>query len=180
MQRVQLVLFLLLVLVFSFPLRAAAEDTLVIGKGATPSSALRDGLEQIQSMFGRIALESESRVVNSVLEHDVIEEDAVFSASGIVRFYEGLFREDDRYCAVFRFPHAFLSSLRDKARDTGKTRFFASFDRVTYQDVQVDSFGERQENEWSFDVPKVVGKFVNYFIWHVDELAPVEVVSTRR
>ena len=151
----------------------------VVGVGPTPSAAINDGIRQIRQLFGRFFISSETVVREGVLEKDVIIEKGGFSGSKLDRFYEGVFCRSNEYFAVFRFPPDFVEAvrLREKERDKGSSKFFASFDAVTYSSVSVDSFGEGVRKEWGIKVPCFVKRFFDFFIWHTKDIGSIEIVT---
>jgi hypothetical protein len=153
--------------------------TNVVGVGPTPSAAVEDGIRQIRQLFGRFFISSETVVREGILERDVIIEKGSFRGSKLDRFYEGVFCRSDEYFAVFRFSSDFVKAvrLREKDRDKGFSKFFASFDAITYSTISIDSFGEEVRKEWVIKVPCLVKRFFDFFIWHTEDIGNIEIVT---
>jgi hypothetical protein len=147
----------------------------VVGVGATPSAAVKDGIRQIQELFGKIFISSETLVREGVLEKDVIIEKGSFSGSKLDRFYEGVFIGGNKYFAFFRFPPGFSESLTVKNRDKSYSRFFVSFDVISYSSVSIDSLGEEVRKEWGIKVPRFVKRFFDFFVWHTEDIGNIEI-----
>lgn len=151
----------------------------VVGVGLTPSAAVNDGIRQIRELFGRLFVSSETVVREGVLEKDVIIEKGSFRGSKLDRFYEGVFCRNNKYFAVFHFPPDFVEAtrLKEKGRDKGFSKFFASFDSISYSSVFIDSFGEEVRKEWVIKVPCFVKRFFDFFIWHAEDIGNIEIVT---
>lgn len=152
----------------------------IVGVGPDPSSAVHDGIRQIREVFGKCSISSETVVENSVLKRDLICGKLEFSGSKLDRFHEGRFRRGDKYFAVFRFPPDFLRAVRSGGRDRGRSSLFASFDEIRYNFVSADSFGEEGSGGWQLKIPKCIRRFVDFFVWHVDEIGSLEIVMEEK
>ena len=181
-----LVIILFFLLVSALPISidvafsAANQGINIVGVGNNPSSAVRDCIRQIQEVFGRCFIESETVVRNFVLEKDVIRGKIRFSGSKLDRFYEGVFKKGGKYFAVFRFPGDFVSAVQSRKRDTGRSRISASFDVVQYNSVEADSFGEVSKRSWRVKLPESVRKFIDFFVWDIDDAKGFEIVKEKR
>ena len=151
----------------------------VVGIGPNPSAAIKDGIKQIRELFGSHFISSETVVRDGILEKDVIIEKGSFYGSKLDRFFEGVFFRSNKCFAVFRFPTGFVEAVRlkEKKRDKGLSKFFASFDVISYSSVCFDSFGEEVRKEWVFKVPCFVKRFFDFFIWHTEDIGHIEIVK---
>ena len=140
----------------------------IVGVGIDPSAAHSDALRQIAECFGRVRVQSATKVVDFQTVSDWIDIDTSFSATNLDKFYVGMSKLGDGYNAVYRFPDRMLEKSRNTRRDYYRKVVFITFERVGYSVVSVDSFGEVSKRGIEFKVPPIVRRFIRRCVWDID------------
>lgn len=121
----------------------------IIGYGKDHYSANLDAIRQIQQVFGRHHIISESIVRNNVLEKDEIQLDTGLTISRLDRFYQGTYRDGKRFVACFRFPkEGFIDLIADV--------------RVK---KEVPRMAKKKVKQWK--VPEPILRFIDFFVWDI-------------
>jgi len=121
----------------------------IIGYGKDHYSAILDAIRQIQQVFGRHHIVSEAIVRNGVLEKDEIQLDTDLTISRLDRFYQGTYRDGERFIARFFFPR---EGLIDLVADGGVKK-------------EVPRMAKKKVKPWK--VPEPVLRFIDFFVWDI-------------
>lgn len=154
----------------------ADQDLTINGTGINQEEALKSAYRQISEFFGSVEIDSESFVKEAILIKDEIWQNTDFRGEGLFEFFEGVWAvagmdgTDRAFEAVFVFPASFVAEVASKERNVGVSEFTAGPREVSYQSEGQDSFGEPYSSSWSFSMPPGLVKFIDYHIWHVEDL----------
>ncbi len=128
----------------------------IIGYGKDHYAANLDAIRQIQQVFGRHHIISESIVRNNVLEKDEIQLDTDLTISRLDRFYRGTYRDGKRFIACFSFQkEGFIDLMADDKIKKEKPRMAQKKPRMA----------QKQAKPWK--VPEPVLRFIDFFVWDI-------------
>jgi hypothetical protein len=141
----------------------------IVGVGVDPSKAQTDALRLIAECFGKVRVQSATKVVDFQTVSDWVDIDASFSAANLDRFFVGLSKHGKVYEARYSFPASLVGRTGKVRRDYYRKVVFITFERVGYSVVDIDSFGEVSKRGFEFAVPPWVRRVVRRCIWRISD-----------